>query len=244
MNIDILGISELKWTGMGGLTQMTIVSSTVGKNPLEKMEYPYIIASNEATGELAVMFPEFEQLYQINSDIVGWISIADTRIDYPVVQRKDTTDYYLNRDFYGKYTARGCLYAAEACDVFAPSDNVIIYGHMMNDGSMFAGLSKYTSKAYWKDHQFIQFDTLRNRNTYQIVCVFKTTATAGKGFAYHRFINAQNDEDWETFWQNCQDNAFYDTGLALSPGDQIITLSTCEYTLTNGRLVIVAKLVD
>lgn len=222
--------------------------STLERLPEEEIiqmpDSPYITVMNPDTGKVAVMLPEFEELYQINSDIVGWISIDGTRINYPVVQRKDINDYYLYRDFYGKQVARGCLYVEEDCDVFAPSDNVIIYGHMMQDGSMFADLSKYTSKKYWQDHQFIQFDTLRSRHSYQIVCVFKTTATAGEGFAYHKFIYAQDDAEWEAFWQSCREHAFYDTGLDLYPGDQIITLSTCEYTLTNGRLVIVAKLAD
>lgn len=208
---------------------------------IEMPESPYVTVKDPETGTVMVMLPEFEELYAINPDIVGWISIPDTNIDYPVVQRKDATDHYLYRDFYGNQVARGCIYVREQCDVFAPSDNVVIYGHMMKDGTMFADLSKYASKSYWQEHQFIQFDTLRARHTYQIICVFKTTATVGEGFAYHQFIDAQYDSDLDEFWRNCRENAFYDTGLEPRYGDKLITLSTCEYTQTNGRLVIVAK---
>lgn len=222
--------------------------SVLDRLPIEEVvempESPYITVTHPETGESAYILPEFEELYAINPDIVGWISIAGTDIDYPVVQRKGQTDYYLYRDFYGKQVARGCIYADEECDVFAPSDNVVLYGHMMKDGSMFADLANYTSKKYWQEHQFVTFNTLQAKHTYQIICVFKTTATAGEGFAYHRFIDAEYDSEWDEFWQNCRDHAFYDTGLDLRYGDQIITLSTCEYTLTNGRLVVVAKRID
>lgn len=202
---------------------------------------PYISVVDPNTGEAVLMLPEFEEPYGINSDIVGWLHIPDTNIDYPVVQRKDKTDYYIYRDFYGRQVMRGCLYVREQCDVFRPSDNVVIYGHMMQDGTMFADLANYTSKKYWQDHQYIQFDTLRGRHTYQVICVFKTTATAGKGFPYHLFVDGEYDSDLDEFWVKCRENAFYDTGLEPRYGDKLLTLSTCEYTLTNGRLVVVAK---
>ena len=144
-------------------------------------------------------------------------------------------------NFDGEYSFAGTPFADNQCS--SDSDNLVIYGHMMKDGSMFAGLANYTKQEYWQEHQYITFNTLRTRQTYQIVCVFKTTATVGKGFAYHRFIDAEYDSDLDEFWQNCRDNALYDTGLDLRYGDKLITLSTCEYTQTNGRLVVVAKLV-
>lgn len=211
---------------------------------VELPESPYVTVQDPVTGNDVLMLPEFAELYGINPDIVGWISIAGTDVDYPVVQRKDKTDYYLYRDFYGKQVARGCIYVREQCDVFTPSDNVVIYGHMMKDGTMFSDLSNYTNKAYWEEHQYIRFDTLRARHTYQIICVFKTTATQEEGFPYHQFVDAQYDSDLDEFWLNCRKNAFYDTGLYPRYGDKLITLSTCEYSQTNGRLVVVAKRIN
>lgn len=205
---------------------------------------PYVSVQDPKTGKEIFLLPEFAELYSINPDIVGWISIPDTNVNYPVVQRKEQTDYYLYRDFHGKQVARGCIYVREQCDVFAPSDNVVIYGHMMKDSTMFADLANYTNKKYWEEHQSIRFDTLRGRYEYQIICVFKTTATVGEGFPYHQFVDAQYDSDLDEFWYHCQKNALYDTGLAPRYGDKLITLSTCEYSRTNGRLVIVAKRMD
>ena len=84
-----------------------------------------------------------------NPDMVGWIKINDTVINYPVMQTKKIPDYYLNHDFYKNESVYGCPYVQANCDVDAPSDNVIIYAHHMNDGSMFAGLENYRSKDYW-----------------------------------------------------------------------------------------------
>lgn len=205
---------------------------------------PYVSVEDPETGNITLMLPEFEELYAINPDVVGWISIPDTNVNYPVVQRKDETDYYLYRDFHGKQVARGCIYVREECDVFTPSDNVVIYGHMMKDGTMFADLAKYTDKKYWQEHPYIQFDTLRARHSYEIICVFRTSATVGFGFSYHLFVDAQYDSELDEFWSNCRKNAYYDTGLEPRYGDKLITLSTCEYSLTNGRLVVVARRVD
>lgn len=205
---------------------------------------PYIPVTDPKTGVVTYMLPEFKDLYAINPDVVGWISIPGTTVDYPVVQSKDRTDYYLYRDFYGQDASRGCIYAREQCDIFKPSDNIVMYGHMMKDGTMFADLANYTSKEYWQTHQTIQFDTLRARNTYQIICVFRTTASAGEGFPYHLFVDAEYDSDLDDFWNNCRKHAYYDTGLSPRYGDKLITLSTCEYTQVNGRLVVVAKRID
>ncbi len=215
---------------------------TLPQEDLETLpQSPYVSVQNPNTGDAVLMLPEFEELYKINPDIVGWISIPDTIVDYPVVQRKDKTDYYLYRDFHGNQVARGCIYVREQCDVYAPSDNVVIYGHRMQDGTMFADLAKYTSKSFWQEHPYIQFDTLRARHTYEIICVFRTSATVGEGFSYHLFVDAEYDSDLDEFWSNCRKTAYYDTGLSPRYGDKLITLSTCEYSLTNGRLVVVAR---
>lgn len=196
---------------------------------------------NPQSGESIWMLPEFVQLYQLNQDIVGWISIENTSISYPVMQTPHAPDYYLKRDFYGKNSDYGCIYARETCDIFTPSDNITIYGHMMKDNSMFGNLDRYKYLSYWKNNRYIQFDTLNEHHTYEIFAVFKTSGTTGKGFAYHLFDNAQNEEDFNNFVANCKQLAFYDTGITPTYGDKLITLSTCEYTISNGRLVVVAK---
>ena len=192
------------------------------------------------TGLPVQVLPEYAPLYELNSDLVGWIAIADTNIHYPVLQSPDRTDYYLYRDFYGQDSTHGCIYVREACDVQTPSDNVVIYGHRMKDGSMFNNLLNYEKKSYYEAHKYIQFDTLQQRHLYEVVAVFKTVATAS-GFDYHMFVEAFDEADFDDFVAQCKALALYDTGVSAQYGDKLITLTTCEYSQDNGRMVLVAK---
>lgn len=185
--------------------------------------------------------PEYQELYLQNNDMVGWIKVDDTQINYPVMQSVDNPNFYLKHGFDKGYTDYGCPYVQENCDIETPSDNLVIYGHHMNDGSMFAGLMKYTSKSFWKDHKTITFDTLNEHQTYEVVASFKTTAYDAEGFKYYYFVNAENEAEFDEYIHKCKKLALYDTGVTAQYGDKLITLSTCEYSRANGRMVVVAK---
>ena len=188
--------------------------------------------------------PEYTALSELNPDLVGWLQIEDTQINYPVMQTPDRPNYYLYRDFYGQYSGHGCLYAAETCAIDTPSDNIIIYGHHMKDGSMLAGLLDYRSKDFWQAHSTVLFSSLKEHRTYEIFAVFITTANEGQGFSYHRFVDAQNADEFNDYVNQCKALSLYDTGITPQYGDKLITLSTCEYTQENGRFVVVAKQVS
>lgn len=200
----------------------------------------FVTITHPKTGEKMQILPEFEELFLKNTDTVGWIAIPGTVIDYPVVQSPNYPDYYLHRDFNKKYNLHGCIYVREKCDVNAPSDNITIYGHRMNDGSMFNSLINYTKESFYENNRYIYFDTLTERHTYEIFAVFKTTATIGEGFQYHHFVDADSEESFNRFVSTCKRKSFYDTGITPQFGDKMITLSTCEYSQENGRLVVVA----
>ena len=187
-----------------------------------------------------VMLPEYAVLYERNQDIVGWMKIDGTVINYPVMQTPNDQNYYLKRNFNKEASSRGCLYVREQCDVFSPSDNLTIYGHNMRDGSMFNALNNFNSQSYWQKNNLITFDTLYEHHTYQIFAVFKTTASVGKGFTYHLFVDAADEAEFDEFIATCKSLALYDTGITPTYGDKLICLSTCEYSQTNGRLVVVA----
>ncbi len=191
-----------------------------------------------------VMLEELQALYQLNDHLVGWISIDDTRVNYPVVQTPNTPDwrdYYLYRNFQRENDRHGCLYVREACDVFAPSDNVTIYGHNMADFTMFGDLWQYGSPNFYKGHKYIRFDTLYERHTYEIFAVFRTSGTLGVGFSYHLFADAADQTAFDEFVSRCKELALYDTGITPTYGDKLITLSTCDFHLEDGRLVVVAR---
>lgn len=178
-----------------------------------------------------------------NPDMVGWIKIDGTNINYPVMQTPNEPDYYLNRDFYKNHSVYGCPYVQANCDVRTPSDNVIIYAHHMNDGSMFANLELFRSKDFWKAHKQVSFDTLDRKATYDILAVFAVPVdeTDKNSFKYYEFVNSYDPQHFSNFVSKCKELSFYDTGVTAKYGDKLLTLSTCEYTHDNGRLVVVAK---
>ena len=185
--------------------------------------------------------PDYKQLKQMNSDFVGWISIEGTKLNYPVMQTSvDNANYYLYRNFDKENSTRGSVYVREQCDVYKPSDNVTLYGHTMKDGSMFACLHDYVDKKAWDNNPLIFFDTTEEYHVYKIFSVFKTSANLGEGFSYHKFENAANQQEFDNFVATCKKLAFYDTGITPVYGDKLICLSTCEYSLDNGRLVVAA----
>lgn len=187
---------------------------------------------------------EYARLYEMNPDLAGWITIEGTRINYPVMHAPDRKDHYLQRNFDGNYSAWGCIYAWEDCDLEEPSDNVTLFGHHMKDGSMFAGLDGYTEREFWEEHQFIRFDTLKEHHTYAVFAVFITTASKGEGFAYHEFVEAEDKEAFDAFVEQCISLSEYDTGIVPEYGEKILCLSTCEYSRQNGRLVVAAVRID
>ncbi len=186
------------------------------------------------------MLKGYEEIYGMNDHTVGWIKMEGTPMNYPVMQTPNDPNYYLYRSFDKTDSARGSIYAREVCDINEPSDNITIFGHNMADGSMFACLHNYINKNAWDNNSLIFFDTLYEYHTYKIFAVFKTSANIGQGFSYHQFVDAENEAEFDAFVAKCKELSFYDTGITPVYGDKLICLSTCEYTLDNGRLVVAA----
>ena len=184
---------------------------------------------------------KYADLFAQNNDFIGWIKIDDTVIDYPVMQLRDNPDFYLTHNFNKEYSRFGVPYIQANCSL--SSDNIIIYGHNMKNKSMFNELTKYSSKDFYDNHRFIQFDTLTEQRTYEVVCAFKTVANAN-GFQYFNFVNANTKDNFSAYIERCQVLSLYNTGVNAEYGDKLITLSTCEYSQNNGRFVVVAKLIE
>lgn len=178
----------------------------------------------------------YMELKSQNADFVGWIKIDDTNINYPVMQ-SSTPNFYLRKNFYKKYSYYGTPYISELCNA-DKSDNLIIYAHNMKNHKMFGDLEKYKSKDFYNSHRYIQFDTLNNKGTYEIISVFKTTPN---GFDYQNYTDFTDKEQFNTFMDKCRSLSLYDTETNSAYGDRLITLSTCEYSQKDSRLVVVAK---
>ena len=206
-----------------------------GGSPGEKEE--------QAGREPEVSVIDLRSLQHQYPDVRGWLTIPEVGIDYPVMQTKDTPNFYLKHAFDKSYSSYGVPYMQENCDV-GISDNLMLYGHHMNNGSMFSDLCKYESEDFYQDHKTIHFDTLDSFGEYEVIAAFKTVAYSEQGFKYYHFVRAEQEEDFDEFIAKCKELALYDTGVTAEYGDQLITLSTCEYSRTNGRMVVVAKLLE
>lgn len=182
-------------------------------------------------------------LYLENADMIGWIQIEGTSIDYPVMQTPADPNYYLKHDFEKHYTDYGCPFMQADCDALAPSDNLIIYGHNMKDGSMFAELAKYRSKDFWQTHKTVWFDTELGSYAYEIFAVIHTTvqADAAAAFPFYWFVDAASPEEFADYVSACKARALYDTGISAQYGDKLLTLSTCDNITDNGRWLVIAK---
>ena len=181
---------------------------------------------------------DMQELYNINNDIVGWLKIDNTNINYPVMQTKNTPNYYLRRNFYKEYSQWGTPFLAESCDIQS-SDNLIIYGHHINNSKMFGELEHYKKEEYYKNHKYIKFYTMNEKKEYEIIAVFKTVAYTG--FKYYQYNSFNNQREFETFIKKCRELSFYNIEKNINYEEKLIILSTCEYSQENGRLVVVAK---
>ncbi len=189
------------------------------------------------------MLTNMSALYEENPDIVGWIKIEGTVIDYPVMYTKDDGEFYLYRNFYKNKDVNGSIFLDEHCTMDPFSTNLLLHGHNMNNGSMFGALMKYKSQDFYNSHKRILFDTLYENQVYEIISVFKSKVynVSDNVFKYYKFYNAKNKEEFKDFVDNIKRLSLYDTGVTARYGDKFITLSTCENSTPNGRFVVVAK---
>lgn len=191
----------------------------------------------------ATMLPQYELLYKQNSDIIGWIKIEGTQINYPVMQSPDDPQYYLRRNFKKEYAYSGLPFVDFRCDTSDPSYNLLIYGHNMKNGTQFGQLPKYARKAFWEQHQVFQFDLLYETRTYEIVSIFlsKQYKDDEKGFRYNDYIDLSEMDRFNEYIEQAKEVSIIDTGVEANWGDELLTLSTCHYYIENGTFVVVAK---
>ena len=188
---------------------------------------------------------DYKTLLNMNKDLIGWLKIADINIDYPVMQTNDNT-YYLEHNFDNKYDKNGCLFLDYQCDVINRNTNLIIYGHNMQSGKMFGSLSKYSSEEYYKEHPRFEFDTIYEKGAYEIVYVFRSKIYNEDAvvFKYYQFLDVQSEKEFNSNMTEMAKISLYNTGITPQYGDELLTLSTCDYQEDHGRFVIVARKIN
>ena len=188
--------------------------------------------------------PEYAALYERNHDFFGWISVEGTNVDLPVMYAPDRPLQYLGHDFDGKFSYAGVPYVEPECD--PKGRYLLVYGHHMRDGTVFAGLLNYEDPAFWAEHPTFRFDTRFEHRTYAVVVAFRARVLLQKekGFRYYNYFALDDENTFREFMTGIRAMAAYDTGVETSLGDEILTLSTCAYHVDNGRFVVVAKRVE
>lgn len=208
----------------------------------ETQETPVIHYDDDTADTLPDILPEYQTLYSLNKRLIGWVKIDDTYIDYPVLQTVNN-DYYLNHNFDQEEDKNGSIFLDKDCSIYPRSTNLILYGHHMRSGRMFGQLNKYSSEKFYKEHKYIQFDTIYEKGTYEVMYVFRSKIYEESEivFKYYQFTDAVSETEFESNMKQMADMSLYDTGVNAEYGDELLTLSTCDYYTSDGRFVVVAK---
>lgn len=187
----------------------------------------------------------FAALRDKNSDFVGWISIDGTNLDFPVMYAPDNKDFYLRHDFNKAYSVYGVPYLDEQTTLGAnaESDNLIIYGHNMKTGTIFGCLTEYRKADYYQEHPFIEFDTVYGDAKYEVFGAFTIDVVNDTSFIYNQYIDMDEDA-YNRYVDQVISRSDVDSGIRPAYGEQLLTLSTCEYSSANGRYVVVARRVS
>lgn len=190
----------------------------------------------------------YAELFVQNGDMAAWIIVDGTVIDYPVMQTPEDENYYLNRDFYGNEDKAGCLLLDDDSAIYGENatTNLIIHGHNMKAGTMFGGLDEYVSEEYYQEHKSMEIYTRTDKREYEVIAVFYSQVyyPSDLVFKYYNFFHADNELEFNYFYDNIKELSLYDTGVSAQLGDHFLTLSTCAYHVEDGRFVVVAKEVN
>ncbi len=200
-------------------------------------------SESKAEPDNSALLASYKALQQENPDMVGWIAIDGTTVDYPVMLTKEKPEFYLRRDFKKASSQAGTPFVDANCSISPRSDNVIIYGHNMDDKSMFAPILNYTDPKFYKEHKKIRFDTTEETGEYEIFAVLLTNVNIWdfEEPDYYGMIEAQNAKEYNQFIKMVREASLYETGIEPRYGEKLISLSTCEYSEADGRMMVLAR---
>ena len=198
------------------------------------------VDESKVTKESTKRMIQVKSLQQENSDVVGFLEIENTNISYPVVQGNDN-EYYMTHNYKKEKSKNGAIFLDKDYDWNIPSNNYLIYGHNLNNGTMFQELLKYANESYYKEHPTISFTTADEEGVYDIISIFRSKVyyTSDNVFKYYFFINPKTKEEYNDYIKNIKEISLYNIEQTSDYGTQLITLSTCSYHVKDGRFVIV-----
>ena len=163
---------------------------------------------------------------------MGWITIANTNINYPYVRSKDNEDY-LERDFYRQKSAAGAIFMDYRNLGNFNDRHTILYGHNMKSKTMFHQLNNYEDKGFFEENLVIEISGLYETKTFQVFSAYEVSANE-----YIFQLNFQNQEEYHRYLQSIASLSLHTNAVALDPNQKLLTLATCSYGVDNGRFVI------
>lgn len=204
------------------------------------------IDPTQVTEEKTEKMLKLEELQKENNEVIGWLEIEGTNINYPVLQGTDN-EFYMKNNYKKEKSKDGSIFLDKSYNWDIPSSNLLLYGHNNKNGIMFQDLMKYAKEDFYKEHTKIKFTTNKEDSVYEIMSVFYSRVyykSEQNVFRYYYFVNANNEQEYNDFVNNAKKVSIYDTGVNANYGDQLLTLSTCEYSQEDGRFVVVAKKIN
>lgn len=229
------------------LTFSGLFARDVFRAAREKSANLALVRQAEATGSSLSDQRNYLPLLQENPDLAAWLTIEGTAIDYPVMYTPDDPQYYLRRAFDRSDAMSGSLFISDGCT--PDGVHILIYGHKMQDGTMFGTLDRYSDPDYAAAHPEITYDLIQpdgsyERLTFTVMAAFYSRIYAADEenvFRYYYATDLSSPEAFQSYTNQVLAAALYDTGVRAEAGDRLLTLSTCSYHTKDGRFVVVAR---
>lgn len=251
---DVVTIESEESESDDVITDTSVTEVSVVKGDGEDISFSEDVSDNQVSDNEPIAEPEpeiikvenpYKEQFLENSDMIAWIKIPDTEVDFPVMWTPEDENYYLYRGFDKEYSRVGLPLMDTDSQMYPSSTNLIVHGHNIKN-YMFWYILQYKSEDYYKEHPYIYLYGKDCEHIYEIMAVFRSKVyyTTDTCFKYYKFFNAETEEEFKDYYDNVMDMALYETGVTAEFGDKFLTLSTCSSHTENGRFVVVAKEIE
>lgn len=180
---------------------------------------------------------DFSRLKEINPDIIGWIRLEGTSIDYPIV-RTDNNDYYLDHLYNGEWNSNGSIFIDYRNTGDFTDRNTVIYGHHMKNGMMFHALEKYKHQEFYDANPTMTLLTPDGDYTVELIC-----GTIEDGNSQFVEFDFDSEDTFNNYMEGFRSRSTFVSDVELQPGDRIVSLCTCSYERANARYMVIGRLV-
>ena len=187
---------------------------------------------------------DFDELIKLNSDIVGWITIPNTVIDYPVLLNESDPSYYLTHDVNKNKAGAGAIFVDSKCTISADGNSkaLILYGHHRRDGTMFAKLLNYSNIDFYKQNPVIRFDTKYEKSKWVVFAIIKTNTLKSQGTPFVYPVSSwSSDVEFLDYIEEVERRSLINTPIEVEASDEIMMMSTCSYEYEGFRTVVFAR---